>query len=138
MFAKIAEWISRLLYVEPKAVPPPVKITWFFGVAGVTHAGDLSGEDLRAGTALSLQRVLDNEYDAYAVAVRTATGTRVGWLPMHGNKRIAKMLDDGATFKVVLASKVTNESGAVWLIYIKVEEIDDTPNASTRGTEVPT
>ena len=65
-------------------------------VAGaVHHDAGLQSEAAAPGAALALRRDAGNVHDANAIAVDTATGEQVGWVPREVAARLAPELDRG-------------------------------------------
>jgi HIRAN domain len=73
------------------------------GVAGAArhHARGLASDDVEPGRALVLRRDPENEHDPNAIAVSTASGEQVGWVPRELAEEIAPQLDAGRPWSAV-------------------------------------
>lgn len=67
------------------------------GIAGAARFHDdvLQSADLRPGVPLALRREPGNEHDRHAIAVLTARGDQIGWVPREVAAEIAPALDAG-------------------------------------------
>lgn len=63
--------------------------------AGRHHADELQSEDASPGRPLELRRDPENEHDSQAIAVHTASGEQIGWVPRDLAAQIAPELDRG-------------------------------------------
>jgi hypothetical protein len=61
----------------------------------------LQSEDISPGSALTLRREPDNEHDPNAIAVRTASGAQLGWVPREVAAQVAPQLDAGRPWAAV-------------------------------------
>lgn len=94
-------------------------------VAGTSHVKDIAAKtaDLSEGDMLSFRRDTDNAYDPAAIAVYTAAGDRVGWVPQHRNAVLSRLMDAGKFIMARVSSKKAVK-GVKWLdmrmkIYLK-------------------
>ena len=73
------------------------------GVAGAArhHAAALESDAVAAGRALALRREPANEHDPNAIAVLTAAGEQVGWVPRELAAEIAPEIDAGTTWSAL-------------------------------------
>ena len=73
------------------------------GVAGAArHHGDaLGSDDATPGSPLGLRRDPDNEHDPNAIAVETAGGLQVGWVPREAAADLAAQIDAGRAWSAV-------------------------------------
>ena len=73
------------------------------GVAGAArHHGDaLSSDEAAPGSPLGLRRDPENEHDPNAIAVETAGGLQVGWVPREEAVEIAAQIDAGRVWSAV-------------------------------------
>lgn len=92
-------------------------------VAGILHVDDIliKTEEIRVGSPLQLRREPTNEYDAAAIAVVTAKGDHIGWVPKRHNPVLARLMDAG---KLLVAKVASKELNYHWLnlrmgIYLK-------------------
>lgn len=74
------------------------------GVAGAGHhhADVLQGDEAAPGRPLVLRRDADNEHDANAIAVDTAGGAQVGWVPRELAAELAPQIDEGVAWSAVV------------------------------------
>lgn len=77
-------------------------------VAGTTHVDDVlvKTDEVWEGSELALRRDAGNEADELAIAVITAAGDRIGWVPRKHNPILARLMDGGK----LLVAKVTHKS----------------------------
>jgi hypothetical protein len=66
------------------------------------HAEALQSDDAAPGSALSLRRDRENEYDANAIAVETADGDVLGFVPRELAAEIAPRIDDGEIYSALV------------------------------------
>lgn len=66
------------------------------------HAEALQSEGAAPGSALTLRREPDNEYDANAVTVQTATGDVLGFVPRELAQEIAPRIDAGERYSALV------------------------------------
>lgn len=92
-------------------------------VAGTMHVDDvlIKTDDVGVGSQLLLRREPTNEYDSGAIAVYTAKGDRIGWVPKKHNPVFSRLMDGG---KLLIAKVVSKELEDHWLnlrmgIYLK-------------------
>jgi hypothetical protein len=65
-------------------------------VAGTAyHAAGEAASTLRPGDSLALQREQQNDYDPRAIAVRTRSGAKLGYVPRTDNHALANLMDAG-------------------------------------------
>jgi HIRAN domain-containing protein len=74
------------------------------GVAGAAlhHGGALGSDDAAPGSPLVLRRDAGNPHDANAIAVDTASGEQLGWVPRELAAELAPELDGGRPFSAVV------------------------------------
>ena len=74
------------------------------GVAGAARFHDdvLQSGAASPGAALTLRRKPGNEHDANAIAVLTAAGAQLGWVPREVAAQVAPALDDGRPWATVV------------------------------------
>ena len=74
------------------------------GVAGAARFHDdvLQSEQVSPGCALTLRREARNEHDPNAIAVLTAAGGQVGWVPREVAAQIAPELDERRPWTAVV------------------------------------
>ena len=73
------------------------------GIAGARfHDAVLQSDAVAPGTALALRREPGNEHDPNAIAVLTAAGAQVGWVPREVAAELAPALDAGAPWAAVV------------------------------------
>ncbi len=74
------------------------------GVAGAARFHDdvLQSDEVSPGAALSLRRDPANEHDPNAIAVLTAGGAQLGWVPREFAAEIAPGLDAGERWSAVV------------------------------------
>jgi len=94
-------------------------------VAGTSHVDDIEAKTnhLAVGDELILKREPTNAYDAFAIAVQTDRGERIGWVPRRRNEVFSRLLDGGKRLVAKLDSKEPVE-GQGWVdmrmkIYLK-------------------
>ncbi|MFN3663400.1 HIRAN domain-containing protein [Yoonia sp.] len=63
-----------------------------------------AGRQLSIGSSLALVREPDNDYDPRAVAVWTADGAKVGYVPRVANQTLQNLMDAGFAFTAQLTS----------------------------------
>ncbi len=90
-------------------------------VAGTTHIADIEEktERIAEGTTLMLVRDPGNKYDANAIAIQTAEGERIGWIPQDQNEVLSRLMDAGK----LLFAKVKSKGKAGKWVKIDVEVI---------------
>lgn len=72
-------------------------------VAGAAHHGaGLASEGADPGRPLVLRRDRSNEHDAHAIAVHTAGGEQVGWVPRELAAELAPLLDAGGAWTAIV------------------------------------
>ena len=73
-------------------------------VAGAArhHAEALAGDDVAPGAPLTLRRDAANEFDPNAIAVLSATGAQLGFVPREHAERIAPDLDAGRQWSALV------------------------------------
>lgn len=65
-------------------------------VAGTAyHKAGEAAATLRPGDVLALQRERRNDYDPRAIAVRTRSGVKLGYVPRTDNHALANLMDAG-------------------------------------------
>jgi hypothetical protein len=69
--------------------------------AGAHHAQELQAGDAAPGSVLVLVRDAQNEYDANAIAVETASGARLGFVGRELAAELAPRLDAGAVYSAL-------------------------------------
>jgi hypothetical protein len=62
----------------------------------------LQSEEASPGSALTLRREPGNEHDPSAIAVRTASGAQLGWVPREVAAQVAPGLDAGRPWAAVV------------------------------------
>ena len=74
------------------------------GVAGAARFHDdvLQSEAVSPGAPLTLRREADNEHDRNAIAVQTAAGELLGWVPREVAAQVAPELDAGRPWAAVV------------------------------------
>lgn len=74
------------------------------GVAGAARFHDdvLQSEEVSPGSALTLRREPGNEHDPNAIAVRTASGAQLGWVPREVAAQVAPEMDAGRPWTAVV------------------------------------
>lgn len=92
-------------------------------VAGMMHVDDIlvKTASLSQGSQLVMKRDPANAYDELAIALETAAGERVGWIPRKYNRPYARLMDAG---KLLVAKVTHKELENHWLnlrigIYLK-------------------
>ncbi len=95
-------------------------------VAGTAHHCTAAiRATLREGQAVDLRREGGNDFDPNAVAVFSAGGDRIGYLPRRYNVVLARLLDAGKCLKAVLHEWSQPDPDLPWLemiISIALEE----------------
>jgi hypothetical protein len=76
---------------------------------------------LASGVEVTLKREAENEHDCCAVAVHTAAGQHIGYVPRSENQMLAKMMDQGARLKGRVTT-VDREAETWERVGIRVEE----------------
>jgi HIRAN domain len=71
-----------------------VVLLWTYVAGTAYHAADAASA-LRAGELVLLHREHLNDYDARAIAVFTASGTKLGYVPGIDNRALASLIDSG-------------------------------------------
>lgn len=73
-------------------------------VAGAArhHAAALASEDVTPGSRLELRRDPGNAHDANAIAVHTAGGEQLGWVPRELAAEVAPQLDAGGGWSALV------------------------------------
>ena len=73
-------------------------------VAGAAqhHSGALANDTAAPGRALTLRRDAENPHDASAIAVHTADGAQLGWVPRELAAELAPLVDAGETWSAVV------------------------------------
>jgi HIRAN domain len=73
------------------------------GVAGAArhHAEALASDAAAPGRPLVLRRDAGNEHDANAIAVDTAAGAQLGWVPRELAAELAPLLDAGEPWSAI-------------------------------------
>ena len=64
-------------------------------VAGTAYHAAEAAAALRPGAPLELKREHANDYDPRAIAVRTRSGAKLGYLPRVDNHALARLMDTG-------------------------------------------
>jgi len=92
-------------------------------VAGTMHVDDIlvKTQGVDVGVPLVLKREPKNEYDELAIAVETASGDRIGYVPRKYNQVYARLMDAGKLLTAKVAHKELEDH---WLnlrmeIYLK-------------------
>ena len=70
--------------------------------AAAHHAEALRAADVEPGRPLVLRRDPDNEHDPNAIAVESADGAQVGWVPRELAAELAPALDGGAEWSAIV------------------------------------
>jgi hypothetical protein len=96
--------------------------------AGRHHADQVVSDDAAPGRPLRLRRDPANEHDPNAIAVDTASGGQVGWVPRELAAEIAPELDAGTPWSAVVlreqrASPRDPRSG-ITILLARAEQID--------------
>lgn len=89
-------------------------------VAGASYVDgiDALAGPLEEGDPLELLREPDNEFDRYAILVRTASGQKIGYVPRYDNLVFARLMDAG---KYLFARvKDAKKSGEHWIIEFRI------------------
>lgn len=85
----------------------------------VSESADLAA--LAAGDDLELRREPDNPHDEYAVAVYTRAQRKLGFIPRHQNRTIARIMDQGVPVTATI-DKVAPDVSPWRRIWINVQE----------------
>lgn len=85
----------------------------------VSEDADLGA--LAVGDALALRREADNPHDEYAVAVYTDSNRKLGFIPRHQNRTIARIMDQGVLVSASI-DKVAPDASPWRRIWINVQE----------------
>jgi HIRAN domain-containing protein len=96
-----AESGRHLARDAPELAIRGLRVTGVAG-AGRHHADALQSEAAAPGRRLVLRRDADNPHDANAIAVDTATGEQVGWVPRAIAAELAGELDAGRPWSAVV------------------------------------
>ncbi|HAI21399.1 MAG TPA: restriction endonuclease [Clostridiales bacterium UBA8153] len=105
------------------AIPKPFERDIFLfdtHVAGTSYVGGIEEVEphLHVDDRLGFFREPDNQHDAKAIIVRTADGTRIGYVPKTDNVIFSRLMDAG---KLLFARITKKEMQGKWLkIDIKV------------------
>lgn len=83
-------------------------------IAGTSHVDCIieKTSQISTGSYLVMRRDYANEYDQYAIALETAHGVHLGWIPQKYNEPYARLMDAG---KVLVAKVVYKELKGKWL-----------------------
>lgn len=96
--------------VEAKSIAgtPVLLLETLIAGTGYFHIGAIR-DQLQDGMFLRLYRILDNEYEPFAIHVLTLGGRKLGFVPRPQNQILAAMMDAGENFYAKLV--VTGLSG---------------------------
>jgi hypothetical protein len=100
-FTPVDEGSGRFLARDaPELAARGIAIVGVAG-AGRHHASALAGEAAEPGRPLVLRRDAENEHDPNAVAVDSAAGEQIGWVPRELAAELAPRLDAGERWSAV-------------------------------------
>ena len=129
LFSRSAEILSRGEYAGIAEAS-----TFKTKVVGVSFEGRQDVVRLLAeGDALGLVREPDNPADEWAIAVKTRSGDKVGYLRRQISTAIAPLMDDGASYEACVLQVTGGDEGHSLGVNMQVSRVDVAGNAKELG-----
>jgi hypothetical protein len=113
-----ATWVSLVHGKSGRlAIPKPFERDIFLfetHVAGTSHIDGMQELEphINAGDKLHFVREPDNPHDSHAIAVRTAQGVKIGYVPKADNVIFSRLMDAG---KLLFGKVVSKEKLGNWV-----------------------